>query len=279
MGSTEPPAPQSSPGTSDPTAGTHRPHNHPSNGERSPLGDAPASDSPAPEVSSWHRSQPRSTPGSPPTSPLPQRPGSECSAGAPAASRRTVGRAGARWAASRTGCRSRALQGAAGTCHHHAVPARPHTVPPGSAGTAVTQRCAATFGDTPPIPSLRTAPCRAPKRPHPRELTQASAQLVALADVGEAQDLPPLLAPAFALAAATCGWMGGRGGDAGGHRHHFGVFPSSRCCCALETRGTRSPVALTLSKSRAKSKFTWENQNFGLHQGHGEGTLTPGTGL
>lgn len=69
MGSTEPPVPQSSPGTSDPTAGTHRPHNHPSNGEHSPFGEAPASDSPAPEVSSWHRSQPRSTPRSPPRAP------------------------------------------------------------------------------------------------------------------------------------------------------------------------------------------------------------------
>lgn len=38
----------------------------------------------------------------------------------------------------------------------------------------------------------------------PPRLTQALAQLIALADVREPQDLPPLLAPAFPLAAASC---------------------------------------------------------------------------
>lgn len=71
----------------------------------------------------------RSRRGGIPRGPSPRRPGSGCSAGAPAASRRTAGRAAGRWAASGTGCRSPALQGMAGRAMHRAecvLPSRAH---------------------------------------------------------------------------------------------------------------------------------------------------------
>lgn len=60
-----------------------------------------------------------------------------------------------------------------------------------------------------------SAGCRCPPR-----LTQALSQLIALADVREPEDLPPLLAPAFPLAATSC--SRGGGDDDTGKRGHAG---------------------------------------------------------
>lgn len=64
---------------------------------------------PRPQQRRWHHARPS-----------PRRPGSGCSAGAPAASGRTAGRAAGRWAASGTGYRSPALQGKVGRATGHA---------------------------------------------------------------------------------------------------------------------------------------------------------------
>lgn len=77
----------------------------------------------------------RSRRGGIPRGPSPRRPGSGCSAGAPAASRRTAGRAAGRWAASGTGCRSPALQGKAGRATRRAE----HTPRPRAPSAAVTR--------------------------------------------------------------------------------------------------------------------------------------------